>query len=421
VYLPYTWRGTAQDSALMYPAGTAYGRRGGKGSRPAATAGRPGAGTSRVYGRYTRRRRGRGDTGCRPGLAVCAGRSLRGGGRSHRADAGVAGCILSGGGSEPVGAGLVGDHLRDPEADQLVQGVGDRPGRPGEYLADLVRAEGRLRELAQVLLNQVAQRPGPGRGGAAAAGGGLQYPPPAGGLLPGGVQGGQRGGQVPGREGLPGLVGRLGDGQDVPGGIGDDRRVRPSCGAGVRFPAFGGAAGGGGLANVGRAADRRRGLGGAVRAGGVGGRGLVGRGCRGGGRPGVGDAGPAALDPGRGAVLLAGEQGLPGGGDAEPGAGGDDRDGAPAGSADSAARTAAAGLSAAAGATGAGAGSVAVSAALRATCGAGAVVLVRAMMVTPFCSPALFRFPFCLRRCFLDDNCSGSGVKSSGSAAIPDA
>ena len=57
---------------------------------------------------------------------------------------------------------------------------------------------------------------------------------------------------------------------------------------------------------------------------------------------------------------------------------------APAGSADSAARTAAAGLSPAAGATGAGAGVVAVSAALRAACGAGAGVLVRAMMVTPF-------------------------------------
>jgi hypothetical protein len=57
---------------------------------------------------------------------------------------------------------------------------------------------------------------------------------------------------------------------------------------------------------------------------------------------------------------------------------------APAGSADSAARTAAAGLSPAAGATGAGAGVVAVSAALRAACGAGAGVGVRAMMVTPF-------------------------------------
>ena len=63
---------------------------------------------------------------------------------------------------------------------------------------------------------------------------------------------------------------------------------------------------------------------------------------------------------------------------------------APAGSADSAARTAAAGLSSAAGATGAGAGVVAVSAALRAACGAAAGFLVRAMMVTPF--PILRRY-----------------------------
>jgi hypothetical protein len=60
---------------------------------------------------------------------------------------------------------------------------------------------------------------------------------------------------------------------------------------------------------------------------------------------------------------------------------------APPGSVDRAARTAAAGLSAAAGATGAGSGVVAASAALRAACGAGAGVLVRAMMVTPFLFP----------------------------------
>jgi hypothetical protein len=115
-----------------------------------------------------------------------------------------------------------------------------------------------------VLLDQVAQRAGPGRGGVPAAGGGLQYPPPAGGLLPRGVQGGQGSVQVPGREGPPGLVGRLGDGQDIPGRLGDDRRVRPSCGAGVRFPALGGVAcgGRGGLAGVGRAAG---GLGGGWR------------------------------------------------------------------------------------------------------------------------------------------------------------
>ena len=78
-----------------------------------------------------------------------------------------------GGGGEPVAAWLVGDHLRDSEADELVQGVGDRPGRPGEDLADLVGCEGGAGELAQVLLDQVAQRSGPGRGGAPARCGGL--------------------------------------------------------------------------------------------------------------------------------------------------------------------------------------------------------------------------------------------------------
>jgi hypothetical protein len=79
------------------------------------------------------------------------------------------------------------------------------------------------------------------------------------------------------------------------------------------------------------------------------------------------------------------EQGLAGGGHADLGVPADHRDGRPAGSADRAARTAAAGLSPAAGATGAGAGSVAVSAALRAACGAG-VVVMRAMVMTPFLS-----------------------------------
>jgi hypothetical protein len=53
-----------------------------------------------------------------------------------------------------------------------------------------------------VLLDQVAQCAGAGGGGMPAAGGGLDHPPPAGGLLPRGVQGGQGGVQVPGREGL---------------------------------------------------------------------------------------------------------------------------------------------------------------------------------------------------------------------------
>jgi hypothetical protein len=65
------------------------------------------------------------------------------------------------------------------------------------------------------------------------------------------------------------------------------------------------------------------------------------------------------------------EQGLPGGGRADAGAGGDDRDGGPGG------------LGRQGGQDGrCGAGSVAVSAALRAACGAGAGV--RAMMATPF-------------------------------------
>ena len=294
-----------------------------------------------------------------------------------------------GGGGELVGAGLVGDHLRDAEAGQLVQGVGDRAGRPGEHLADLVRGEGGAGELAQVLLDQVAQRPGPGGGGAPAAGGGLDRPPPLGGLVPRGLQGGQGGGQVPGREGLAGLVGGLGDGQDVPGRLGGDGRVRPRLGAGFRLLVPGGAASGGrgGLAGVGRAAGR---LGGGLR-----GVGLSVPGASAGGASPPGAAGAAAgvqvsAMPGRlpltrvavpafscasracraAAVLIPARAAMT-------------ATAAPAGSADSAARTAAAGLSPAAGATGAGAGSVAVSAALRAACGAGGV-LVRAMMVTPF-------------------------------------
>jgi hypothetical protein len=94
---------------------------------------------------------------------------------------------------------------------------------------------------------------------------------------------------------------------------------------------------------------------------------------------------------------------------------------APAGSADSAARPAAAGLSAAAGATGAGSGVVVASGALRAARRAGTGVLVRAMMVTPFLFSGAILFLICLRRCFLGDNCPSPGVKSSGSATIPDA
>jgi len=193
----------------------------------------------------------------------------------------------------------------------------------------------------------------------------------AGGLLPRGVQ-------VAGREGPPGLVGGLGDGQDVPGGLGGDGRVRLRLGADFRLLALGGAVSGdwGGLASVGRAVGRLDGglpgVGGAARGGGLGGRGLVARGCRGGGgRPGVGDAGPAALDAGGGAVLLVREQSLPGGGCADAGVPGDDRDGRPGGfgrqgGQDGRCRTVARRRP-----TGAGARFVAVSAVLRAALGAG--------------------------------------------------
>jgi hypothetical protein len=112
-----------------------------------------------------------------------------------------------------------------------------------------------------VLLDQVAQRPGPGRGGTPARGGGLDRPPPLGGQVPGGVQGGQGDVQVPGREGLASLIGGLGDGGDGPGRLGGDDRVRPRLEADVRLLVPGGAACGGrvGPARVGRAAGRRGG------------------------------------------------------------------------------------------------------------------------------------------------------------------
>jgi hypothetical protein len=65
-----------------------------------------------------------------------------------------------------------------------------------------MRGEGGAGECAQVLLDQPAQRSGPGGGGAPAAGGGFQDPPSMGGQVPGGLQGGQSGVQVsamPGR------------------------------------------------------------------------------------------------------------------------------------------------------------------------------------------------------------------------------
>ena len=57
-----------------------------------------------------------------------------------------------------------------------------------------------------------------------------------GGLLPRGLQRGQRGGQVPGRQRLAGLLGGLGDRLGGRGGLGGDGRVRPLSGAGFCFP-----------------------------------------------------------------------------------------------------------------------------------------------------------------------------------------
>jgi hypothetical protein len=76
----------------------------------------------------------------------------------------------AGAGADAKAAGRAGScgacaaHLRGAEGDQLVQGVGDRAGGAGEYLADLVRGEGGAGELAQVGFDQLAQRAGPGRG-----------------------------------------------------------------------------------------------------------------------------------------------------------------------------------------------------------------------------------------------------------------
>ena len=120
----------------VYLAGNDAGQRPDVPGRERPAAGAAGRGHARREGRrYARRRRGRGGIRCRPGRAVRAGRALRGAGGGLRAGAGVAGRVRGGGGvrgrgggGELVGAGLVGDHLRDTEADELVQGVGDRPG-----------------------------------------------------------------------------------------------------------------------------------------------------------------------------------------------------------------------------------------------------------------------------------------------------
>jgi hypothetical protein len=111
------------------------------------------------------------------------------------------------------------------------------------------------------------------------------------------------------------------------------------------------------------------------------GRGLITRGFGDGGRPGAGDAGLLPLT--RVAVSAA---------TLMPACPAITATAAPAGSADSAARTAAAGLSPAAGKRARGAGSVAASAALRAACGAGAGV--RDTMVTPFLFSGAIPFSF---------------------------
>ena len=229
-----------------------------------------------------------------------------------------------------------------------------------------------------MLLDQVAQRPGPGRGGAPAAGGGLDRPPPLGGQVPGGLQGGQGDVQVPGGEGLPGLVGGLGDGRTVPAasavtaGSGPGSVPASACwppavppsGAGAGWRASAVLVGGlvGGLPAP------------AVSAGGASPAGASGA-----------EAGfqvsamPGRLPLTRVAVpfFSCASRACRAAGTLIPARAAMTATAAPAGSADSAARTAAAGLSPAAGATGAGAGAVAVSAALRAACGAGAVRAMR--------------------------------------------
>src|SRR5258708_238401 len=79
--------------------------------------------------------------------------------------------------------GFIAGKLRGPEADELVQGVGNRSGGPGQHLADLVRGEGRAGELAQGLRDQAAESPAPGGRGS----------PPPGAALPAGMVKGGRG------------------------------------------------------------------------------------------------------------------------------------------------------------------------------------------------------------------------------------
>ena len=126
-----------------------------------------------------------------------------------------------------------------------------------------MRGEGGAGELAQAVLDQVAQRAGPGRGGAPARGGGLDRPPRLGDQVSGGLQGGHGGVQVPGGEGLPGLG----------GGLDDDRDGSGRLSASVRLLALGSVASGsqGGLDRVGQLGGGLPVAGGAVQVEGLGG------------------------------------------------------------------------------------------------------------------------------------------------------
>jgi hypothetical protein len=126
----------------------------------------------------------------------------------------------------------------------------------------------------------------------------------------------------PCREGLPGPVGGLGGGQDVPGGLGGDGWVRScapsaSCSPPSAVPSRG----------LGRAGRCRR----SYPHWRLRRPGLIARGSRPGGLPGVGIPGPTAPDPRGDVGLLVRNQGLSDGGHADPSVADDHRDGRAAG------------------------------------------------------------------------------------------
>ena len=270
-----------------------------------------------------------------------------------------------------------------------------------------------------MLLDQVAQRPGPGRGGTPAAGGGLDRAPPLGGQVPGGFQGGQGDIQVPGREGLPGLVGGLAMAATVPAasavtagsgpgpvpasaccppsavppavpGAGWPASVVLPAGSASCCPSPGVLAPGVSAAGASAAGASGASAGG-TSPGVLAGRGASAAGASVAGASGAGAGFQVSAMPGRLPLTRVAvpafsqaSRACRAAGTLSPARSAMTATAAPAGSADSAARTAAAGLSPVTGAMGAGSGAVAVSAALRAACGAGAGAGVRAMMVTPF-------------------------------------